>query len=224
MCSEAGTSCRNGRCVECTADRECSELSGTCKVGVCRSEGRCEAEDAPDSSPCTLSTGAGVCNDAQCRECVTSNDCRGRSGRPVCSRNQCVVCTATEGCGSDQTCVDNQCIARCGNGVVDSDEQCDTGPGSGWDLSTCSIDCKRRVYADCSGTSSASCSQGQMCGSSLNICTTLFCTGNDSCPAVPGFAVACTANSLCEILCNNGSCPNGLRCSATANGVTSCVR
>lgn len=222
-CSDSGTSCRNGRCVECTTDGECSRLSGNCKVGVCNSEGRCEAEDAPDSSACSLSSGPGVCQNSQCRECVTSNDCRGRAGRPVCSGNQCVVCTAAEGCGSGQSCLDNQCIARCGNGEVESDEQCDTGPGSGWDLSTCTIDCKRRVYADCTGTSSSSCSQGQMCGTSLNICTTLFCTSNDSCPKVPGFAVACTPNSLCEILCNNGSCPNGLRCSATANGVMSCV-
>jgi Putative metal-binding motif len=220
-CSEAGTSCRNGRCVQCTSDSDCSSLDATCKVGVCNTQGRCEARNAADAVACSISSGSGVCQSGQCRECITSNDCRSRSGKPVCSRNECVTCTATEGCGSGQTCSDGQCVARCGNGQVDSDEECDTGAGSGWDLSTCTIDCKRRVYANCS--SGVSCTQGQMCGTSLNICTNLFCTGTDSCAKIPGFAVMCTSNSLCEILCNGGRCPNGLRCSATANGVMSCV-
>lgn len=222
-CSEPGTSCRQGRCVECTSNSECGRLTEGCHVGVCNSRGRCESEDVSGSgTSCNLPSGTGVCENGQCRECVTSTDCRGRAGRPVCSGNVCVTCTETEGCGGDQRCRDGQCIARCGDGVVDRDEQCDTGPGSGWDFSNCTIDCKRRVYADC--TEGESCTDGQKCGTSLNICTNLFCTGNDSCTRIPGFAVACTPNSMCEILCNNGTCPNGLRCSSTANGVTSCVR
>jgi len=88
-----------GRCVECVADGDCSELSSEdgCKVGVCRNES------------CTTSN-------AILRSCV---------GQPgMCSGGRCVCNASCTGkCGGDDGCGD-RCPDNCGNGQECQNDVC----------------------------------------------------------------------------------------------------
>ena len=209
-CPTAGAYCHEGRCVMCADDSECSSLTRDCKVGTCSANGTCTAKSASDSTTC--SNGQGVCKGGSCVDCIGSQDCRSHSGAPVCQGNKCVACTATEGCLAGETCTSRGCIKKCGNGTVESDEECDPGAGSGWTIQSCTEQCKRRIWASC--TDNGQCPSGLNCAdSSLNVCTKFFCTGNESCPAFPGYATECTSNSMCEMACNAGdACPHGMHC------------
>lgn len=101
----------------------------------------------------------------------------------------------------------------CGNGTIDSTEQCDpTTPG--WS-SLCDANCKRTLYEPCEESSSCS-GDNALCaayatGSDTQFCAP-FCQTDTACPVVPGFQAACNF-VWCALLCNDfGQCPNGMAC------------
>ena len=101
----------------------------------------------------------------------------------------------------------------CGNGTIDSNEQCDPST-PGWSA-LCDQSCQRTVYENCDDTAS--------CGGSNALCASYvaqpgtqfcapFCQTDTACPVVPGFQAACNL-AWCAVLCNDfGQCPNGMAC------------
>jgi hypothetical protein len=115
------------------------------------------------------------------------------------------------------------CIATCGNGVLDSGEQCDpkaqgTSP---WTCmpTTCELD-NRTIYRLCQ--SSSDCDSGQSCVN--KVCVIVGCSSSASCPAPPagtGSTATCYAGAVsCVAACSTASnCPPGTTC----NSVGLCV-
>ncbi len=106
------------------------------------------------------------------------------------------------------------CVATCGNGALDSGEQCDPmAPASStWTCmpTTCQLD-NRKIYRPCSGN--AECETGQACAAGT--CVVPGCTSASTCPQVPpgsGASAACI-NNLCAATCSSAShCAPGLTC------------
>jgi hypothetical protein len=62
-----------GQCVACSSDDDCTELTNGCSVGMCGSDNRCVAEEAPARTPCRASNGRpGTCTNGTC-ECGQSS-------------------------------------------------------------------------------------------------------------------------------------------------------
>jgi len=221
---QAGMRCYQGKCVTCVADSECSQQSSGCQVGYCGTSGHCATRAAAERAACQISSGSGVCQAGKCVGCISSADCASRSGTPVCQNTQCVTCTPSEGCDATESCVGGQCVPKCGNGTVESDEQCDPGAGSAWSLATCTNACKRRIYLECHANDECTSSGLSCLVGTANICTKFFCTANSDCVPFPGYTTECTLNSACEILCSSsGSCPSQMHCVTGGNDIRSCA-
>jgi Putative metal-binding motif len=110
-------------------------------------------------------------------------------------------------CGSGNYCNGTACVARCGNGVVDSGEECDR-PG---DPYSCSSTCKSRDYfAPCD--LNHPCKNGLVCAhpEDFGFCVTGACTNAAECPKRQGDAARC-ANGFCYIACStDADCPTDL--------------
>lgn len=103
--------------------------------------------------------------------------------------------------------------ALCGNGVIDSNEQCDPAT-PGWSM-LCNQSCQRTLYETCDETAT--------CGGLNALCASYvaepgtqfcapFCQNDAACPVIPGFQAACNL-AWCAPLCNDfGQCPNGMAC------------
>lgn len=103
--------------------------------------------------------------------------------------------------------------ALCGNGVIDSDEQCDPST-PGWST-LCDQSCHRTIYETCEDSTSCG-GANALCASyvaepSSQFCAP-FCRTDLACPVIPGFQAACNL-AWCAPLCNDfGQCPNGMAC------------
>jgi hypothetical protein len=186
--------CDDGRCVQCTSSNQCR--GGTeCAPAACDASGKCSNTPKGRGASCAT----GVCNgDGACVQCVSDSDCLGEFD--VCQANRCVT-----GPG-------------CGNGQLDSGEQCDPEL-TGWDGSSCDPQtCRTLVYGACNFDSQGPCAPGWFCGPHEGC--TKNCTSTSDC-AFPGFRGVCLRfentdpNAAdfydCALECPV-TCPSGTRC------------
>ncbi len=151
---------------------------------------------------CT-NTWDGICNRAGVGggSCYTGATCRvvpagGGLNNAFCEASGALTCNAA--CQSDWSDLYTDCCA-CGNGNIDSGEDCDPGPPENLDGQTCSS----------LGAGSGTLACNADCTWNLDGCTT-SCTDNDgNCPA------GCT-------ICNDNDCPASTCSNGCCSG-TSCV-
>ena len=233
------TSCMNGagycdgkgNCLGCTTDEQCDDPPA-CYEKACVS-GTCEPQPISDGSCCTTTRdcqgAAPACHQWECRSkrCEAVPDDRatcsvGLFAPGICSDGKCVECVADSDCpGAFNNCKNGTCILEdgCGNGRVDSDEECDPSV-SGWNASTCDAgSCERKIFETCRSTDPIPCSGGETCGPTVHHCTTLCQNPATDCdPAPPGFSATCQG-SACVIPCGAGSsCPPRMTCQIGAGG------
>jgi hypothetical protein len=111
-------------------------------------------------------------------------------------------------CAADRYCNGTACVLKCGNGVIDSGEDCDK-PN---DPYSCSPGCKHRIYLASCGASGP-CMGGMVCTEPTNSygwCVTATCTTAATCPSRPGDTPRCIGG-FCFIGCNiDADCPDDL--------------
>jgi hypothetical protein len=116
-----------------------------------------------------------------------------------------------------------KCTPKCGNGRLDSGEECDlSAPStSQW---TCSIACRRStIYTLC--WSNDECVSGEQCDGFYRVCTR-SCGSDASCPVTASGTNTvrwcnATLGSQCSAGCDsNSQCPAGLVCTAAGEGST----
>jgi hypothetical protein len=166
----------------------------------------------PTGMGCSRSGAPGVCNAfGACVECLREGDGHCAGAKPHCTTAYtCVECTQQSHCGLSEKCRNGACIERCGDGVVDADEDCEQGI-TGWSANNCNFGtCKRNVYENCRNDSTL-CSQQVLCSAAFtcfeqsdNNCVT-------SCPTLPGFSIGCS-QAFCYVDCTSGPCPRGTHC------------
>ena len=168
----------------------------------------------PVGSGCVRAGGAaGVCTAfGACVECLNQGDGRCAGDKPYCTTAfTCVECTAPSHCNpTTEKCRNGSCIVRCGDGVIDPDEDCERGI-AGWTVNNCDFaTCKRTVYENCR-SDSTKCSQQVLCAASFTCFEQSDSNCVTSCPSMPGYTVGC-ASGLCYIDCTSGRCPGDTHC------------
>jgi len=187
-------------------------------------------------------SGANATNDSDCPGCRSPADCGSgqtcREGECVCSgtpsssnREHCGTCG--NACGPSEECIGGRCIEEpCGNGRIDSGEDCDPN-ASGWTNMTCNpATCKRTVYkacwedADCEYIGGG-CYTVPVPMDSIYVCTPSCARGVSECPTIPGVASSqylCSNDGYCFLHCDSpSSCPGGLTC-MTVGAENLCVQ
>lgn len=128
-CNAAGDS----RCQSATIGGDTSWAlcdSGLCESGACQDVQECEPGSCHgEAARCT---NAGQIEECGADEICQNNVCKDPASEYDCTPNQCASsdarCSASGeiiACGSEQYCSDNQCLDNCGNGRIDSGEDCD---------------------------------------------------------------------------------------------------
>jgi Cys-rich repeat protein len=224
---DAGASCggssvcnSGGSCVDCLGDVDCSVSS----LPHCRTD-TYSCVECTSNTHCT--TGEEIrCNTSNntCVECTSNAHCT-TPGQTRCntSNGQCVECTSDSHCGSaiDWDCTSNSCVrvARCGNGIIEpeNNEQCDDPAQIG--QGTCNSSCRiAGYYGACSLANGPNCPapfQDSACGEVIpgepRFCAP-GCNGTDaSCPNLVGWTEKCVFTH-CMIGCSSGVCPSGYTC------------
>jgi hypothetical protein len=195
----AGTSCADGEF--CNGDETC-DGAGTCQPGTvvdCSDGISCTDDSCNEVSDTCLNTP----NNANC-----ADDGQFCNGVEVC--NLFTDCTSQgDPCAPGTTCNEDTdtCAqqAQCGDGVIDSGEDCDEGSANGSTPCGCQADCT----LPSAGTS---CADGEFCNGDET------CNGAGACqagtPVVCDDGVGCTDDSCdegsdsCENTPNNGNCPD----------------
>lgn len=193
--------------------------SGYCKLGTC-TQPACGNEQVEPGEQCDLGAQNGVvgsgCTSSCAYACVDpSTDC---ASPPACQQVTCNAQHACEtapdpsldgtSCGTDLVCASGTCTsptAMCGNGIVESGEQCDfgtsNGPGTGCELS-CQYSC-----------TSTSCDDGNACNGTetCNSITVNGSTGQKCSAGAPaGDGTSCgTANICIDKACVLSTCGDG---------------
>lgn len=182
--------CGNG-VVESTAGESCDiALAGSCPTS---------AAQCNDSNACTTDS-------------VTGTGCG-----TTCAHADVTTCSMTiDGCcpAGCTGLVDADCSLTCGDGVVQSNETCDTGPGSPTPCPATAADCADGD--DC--TTDAVQSAGTCNATCVHATITAPATGDDCCP--PGENA--NTDGDCDAVCNNGVVEPGENCDPVATCPTSC--
>lgn len=122
-------------------------------------------------------------------------------------------------------------VSACGNGTIDSGEQCDDDQGTPTDGDGCSADCQVETCYSCSGTPSSCsansdpCDDGNACTTG-DVCSGGVCTGSGGSGSPCDDGNACTSDDQCNAgvcdgtplegtACDDGNaCTEGETCSA----------
>lgn len=175
--------------------------------------------NVPPGTGCARSGGApGVCTAfGACVECLSDDAgvCAGE--KPHCTSGfTCVECALDAHCGVTQKCRNGSCIERCGDGVIDADEDCEEGL-TGWTAANCDFaTCKRTIYENCRGNSLL-CAQPVLCSAAFTCFEQSDSNCVTSCPTLPDYEIGC-ASGFCYVDCAAGPCPRGTHCTSTSIG------
>jgi hypothetical protein len=217
-CSAPRSTCVGaGQCVECAADVPCPQTTQACRATSCNlRSGSCEDTRVAAGAGCARRDGgSGVCDAAGgCVECLTEGDGRCAGATPHCSSaHSCVRCLQDDQCGFGEKCINNSCIAKCGDGVLDEGEDCERGYLNS-SASNCDfLTCKRLNYVNCRD-SSAICMGGTACLAAFYCLPTSDMNCVTSCPEVPGMRTGCS-RGICYLDCTaaaGGRCPSDMHC------------
>jgi cysteine-rich repeat protein len=225
----------------------CGTSGGVCKAGVCGAAAVCGDGVVAGNEECDLGARNGSAADGGGSGC--GSDCRwtcvvGDSTRDCASTNPCVgqgtcdssthVCSpganVADGtsCGTNQVCKGGRCqSAQCGDGIVESPEQCDFGTGNGLGTgceSNCTFSCSASpndcVTADsCTGLYSCAMvtvgsQMGQKCTLGQPPASGSSCMTGGTCVKPDGGKPYCSQPS-----CGNGTVDQGEDCDwGSANG------
>jgi Cys-rich repeat protein len=115
---------------ECDLDEVCSGSGESCPADAFKPDGTScqDGKGVCDSGVCVVesSCGDGACDSEEdCSSCP--DDCACVSPVPYCSEGVCVECLEESHCSSGEVCSGNTCVDSllCGNGILDSGEECD---------------------------------------------------------------------------------------------------
>lgn len=208
-CKSSPPRTRTGSCVDsdpCTDDTPIPSAT-SCEYTCPHTERDPAANSCDDGNPCTTNS----------RELSTTACEYVCEYQPVANGRDC---------GNGRMCMDGSCEAppaRCGDGVQQGSEECDSGAET-WE---CDRTCRRRnLYIACSTTSD--CSTGQSCtdGACVSECgyvdgTLIGCPGGVL-PA-PALEIACYVvqnnRGHCRPSCtSDAQCPSRMRCIPATNG------
>lgn len=164
----------------------------------------------PDAG-CTTNCTSGCVDPAT--DCPTPPTC----GVAVCNADQtCGVQPASDGtgCGSNGACLVGMCVpATCGNGTVESGEQCDFGSDNGL-VPGCNIDCT----FSCSGTS---CDDGDACNG-VETCDPVVHNGASGQACSPGTPETDGTTCGTNMICKNAACVAGVCGDGFVTGTEEC--
>jgi cysteine-rich repeat protein len=208
-CCPAGANANNDD--DCTANcgNGILELGELCDTGITAGAGACPV----------------TCNDTQA--CTTDVLMNAGSCQATCSNTPITMPIDSDGCcpTGATSATDNDCLASCGNGVVDGGETCDTGIANG--TGSCPVmcidgnACTQNVLSN-AGTCTAACSfpaitnpaNGDGC------CPSGANANNDNdCAPTCGNNVVETGEQ-----CDDGNTMNGDSCSSTCQFLPSAFR
>ena len=127
--------CQGGRCTSCSANNQCS--GGLCQHGSCVScsdDSQCSTHlcaggqciGCGSNQDCALGS---ICLNGNCTACANNNQC----STGLCVHGSCVGCGTKQACTNGSICKNGNCVhpltlqTFCGNGTLDSGEECDNG-------------------------------------------------------------------------------------------------
>jgi hypothetical protein len=205
-----GTACTDATPADCytaaCSNGGCSQTYGyQSSAFVCRAKnGACDVQET-----CTGSSG--TCpGDAYAAV--------GSAGSPSCSPFTCqgaatcaATCTSSSQCASGFSCVGNVCVAGvCGNGTVESGEQCDAGAANGTAGSCCTSSCTFKTSGTVCRAAASECDLAEACTGAAGACPTDGFKTN-------GTACADDGNPCTTDTCQGGTCTH-----AAGNAGTVC--
>ncbi|MDD4694985.1 MAG: Ig-like domain-containing protein [Patescibacteria group bacterium] len=205
----AGDTCDNGNCLECTDDNNC----GPCEACV---GGSCQSTCSGYTPQCNTASNS-------CVECINDTNCP--TGE-VCQSNSCVPgpeCTVDNDCGQCEMCVSGSCGFICQGSfpycVNDScvactnNSQCTVGCNKTCSGNTCVSSCSGSTQY-CLGTSCVACITDSNCPTG-KICQSNVCVN----------APECTTDAQCGSCnrCDSGSCVSNCTSGAPYCFNNSCV-
>ncbi len=225
-CSAGTQACNSGRWGACSGMRRAQTESCDGDDDNCNGTN----DDSPSDcrSPMTCRNGrCEECSNGDEEECPTPGACVPRTRR--CSNGTWGECTGGTICDGEEECVDGVCELPenpCGNGQMDSGEDCDPSMPDGNEV--CNSDCSLKAFKSC-GSPGGSCSppSAGVCESYLQFNAgggmTVFdpvcapgCVVDSDCPVVGDHMTVCVLN-YCAIVCLDGQCPRGMECQTIEN-------
>jgi hypothetical protein len=230
----------SGQCLQCLVKADCG--TATCKDRSCNS-GSCVEINSQSGTTCSSGTNGRVCDDSgNCVACDVDADCNGHVSVDPCHEAACTNHScgtrikAWQTCGSSKVCNGStgSCDPACGNGHLDSGEDCDynLAPQNNWSCNsqTCKLTGVSSFTYRKICTQNADCNTNETCAISATLgaywsvvqklcmpsCSSLVCV------SPPGYNVqlhissptSCpTSSDECLIVCTSASdCPPGVNC------------
>ncbi len=208
----------------------------TCAAGMCTAtcgNGRVDVGESCDTAIAAGMTGACPRSCASTGTCSTTRLTGASTCAAACETTPITGCINADGC-CPSTCNstnDNDCAVRCGNGVVETGELCDTGIAAGMTgacpttcspMGTCaraSLTSGGTCAAMCTSTPITACANGDGCcpsgctmsrDSDCGPCTDECVVGNTRCGS--GGVQTCALTDGCYVWSAPVACATGLSC------------